>query len=415
MKPRILFLRLMAIVLAWMAPALAYGATYYVAKTGSNSYSCTQTQSASTPRLTIAGGIACLSSGDTLIINPGVYAEAIGPSAFNGRGGTSAARTRVIGNTGAKWTLKPNAGDCSNATVIYLTDDAWIEMADMIVDANLTCDVGIRFNENSTDNYFHDFEVKNWVGTGSGSQGIGFDVGLDPHSHRNRISHAYVHATTPPPGDSLSHGMYVTGTDNIIEYSTITGPAGHGIHQHTDGVTVNHRNIYRYNFIQGTGSYGIGIYNGNDNQVYGNVLAGNGNGIRAGTAYTSAATNHTKIYNNTIYRNAGTCLVVGHAANVAVEIKNNACVDNTSNSISDAGTGTVKTNNLFSTDEMVFANVSANQFSPREGSVLIDAGTTIGLPVGLSYLGSAPDQGAVEFVSMAPTIPNAPSFLKVVP
>ena len=36
------------------------GKTYYVAKTGSNSNSCTQAQNQSTPKLTISAGISCL-------------------------------------------------------------------------------------------------------------------------------------------------------------------------------------------------------------------------------------------------------------------------------------------------------------------------------------------------------------------
>src|SRR5262249_35925023 len=42
------------------------GNTYYVGKNGSDSNSCTQAQSQSMPKLTINGGLSCLTSGDTL-------------------------------------------------------------------------------------------------------------------------------------------------------------------------------------------------------------------------------------------------------------------------------------------------------------------------------------------------------------
>src|SRR5262249_32830220 len=57
----------------------AQAATYYVAKTGSDSNNnCMQAQSPSTPKLTIngvQGGASCLSAGDTLEIKGGTYAE----------------------------------------------------------------------------------------------------------------------------------------------------------------------------------------------------------------------------------------------------------------------------------------------------------------------------------------------------
>src|SRR4029453_4980801 len=47
--------------------------------TGSDSNSCTSAQSLSTPKLTINGGVGCLSAGDTLMVKPGTYAEVIDP------------------------------------------------------------------------------------------------------------------------------------------------------------------------------------------------------------------------------------------------------------------------------------------------------------------------------------------------
>src|SRR5262249_29397338 len=56
-------------------PVLVHGATYYVAKTGSDSNSCSNAQSQSNPKLTINAGVGCLGAGDTLIIKSGVYDE----------------------------------------------------------------------------------------------------------------------------------------------------------------------------------------------------------------------------------------------------------------------------------------------------------------------------------------------------
>ncbi len=54
--------------------SLAQAATYHVSKTGNNGNSCATAQSAgSSAKLTIAAGLTCLSSGDTLTIRAGTY------------------------------------------------------------------------------------------------------------------------------------------------------------------------------------------------------------------------------------------------------------------------------------------------------------------------------------------------------
>ena len=56
---------------------MAQAATYYVSKSGSDNRSCAQAQSASTPRLSVNGGIGCLVAGDTLLVRGGTYDEGI--------------------------------------------------------------------------------------------------------------------------------------------------------------------------------------------------------------------------------------------------------------------------------------------------------------------------------------------------
>ena len=62
------------------------GASYYVGKNGSNSYSCSQARSSSTPKLTIGAALACIGSspgagaGQTVEVSAGTYTEPIGYS-----------------------------------------------------------------------------------------------------------------------------------------------------------------------------------------------------------------------------------------------------------------------------------------------------------------------------------------------
>src|SRR5262245_32346621 len=72
----------MLLLLLLLIPQLAWAVTRYVSQaTGSNSNTCTQAQNISNPRQTIASGLSCTNSGDTLIVRGGtggsctVYAE----------------------------------------------------------------------------------------------------------------------------------------------------------------------------------------------------------------------------------------------------------------------------------------------------------------------------------------------------
>ena len=58
-----------------LIPGSAFSTTFYVGKDGSNSNSCTQAQNPSTPKLTIATGVGCMSGGDELVVSAGTYFE----------------------------------------------------------------------------------------------------------------------------------------------------------------------------------------------------------------------------------------------------------------------------------------------------------------------------------------------------
>src|SRR5262245_60698337 len=68
---------LYAVMYLAAVPAAARASTYYTAKTGSDQSSCEQARSEATPKLTINGGVGCLSAGDTLIVKPGTYTDVV--------------------------------------------------------------------------------------------------------------------------------------------------------------------------------------------------------------------------------------------------------------------------------------------------------------------------------------------------
>jgi hypothetical protein len=335
MKVRLMFpLSLFVASVASMISAVVYGATYYVAKTGNNNYSCSQAQSAAMPKVTIASGLACMKAGDTLIINPGTYAESIYNTIPSGT--STSSRTKIIGNNQAKWTIRPNS--CTNAVILF-DNDSFVEIADFIIDAGAAnCGNGIKLNEASTDNYIHHGEIKNTGKNPDNGQGITFDSGASPLTARNHIAHVWVHDSGT---DRLDHCFYVTGSDNLLEYVTGNNCSGHGVHIFTKTDNTNNRNIVRFSHFYSNGSYGIGVYAGDHNKIHDNMLVNNGTQI-SGTGGIRLAGDKSVVYNNTI-KDGGICIKVEPSADGSV-IHNNVCVNNTNNMVMDLGTNTVQSN-----------------------------------------------------------------------
>ena len=381
------------VLLAWLGAADA--ATRYVKTSCGNGITTFNpvteacTGGSSTVYNSIANGLAATSAGDTLSIVAASYAVTIENGAIPN--GTNAnATTKIVGNLGAKWTLAP--ASCPNSYVIRFLNQRWIELGDVIVDA-ANCPGGIQLNDATTDNWFRDIETKNAT-----THAFTFDSGT-PLTARNRVTRLNSHNNGT---SNLHHCIYVTGVDNIVENSVLNDCSGHGIHLFAGSAGLNNRNIFRYNYIYANGSWGIGVYAGNDNQVYGNILVGNGitfagtGGIRAGGGFSSDQADRTKVWNNTVSKhvlNTGYCLRVGSANSDTNEFKNNVCLDNTTNTVSDAGTGTVTTTNKLTTDDTLFVNTATNRYSPSAGSALL---TDCGTNVGLSFNGSEPVCGALD-------------------
>jgi hypothetical protein len=106
----------------------AYGTTYYTARTGSDSNSCAQATSPSTPKLTINAGLLCLSAGDTLYIRAGTYPEVL--DSYLGTpwpSGTSWSNpVTIAGYPGETVTIKPAAAP-NHAVLIFEDNGAYTD------------------------------------------------------------------------------------------------------------------------------------------------------------------------------------------------------------------------------------------------------------------------------------------------
>jgi len=201
--------------------------------------------------------------------------------------------------------------------------------------------------------------------------------------------------------NNFHHGIYVTASNVLIDGCEIYAVTGSGIVNYSQGATPQN-NIFRRNYIHGTGTYtasiamAIGLYTAGNNQVYNNIVANNQEGI-------DITTNNNLVYNNTVYGNGvgfgGKCCFPTIKNNLGSGnvIKNNIVFGNQVNSIDTNGSsGTVVSNNLSSNP--FFVDAGNNRFDLQAGSPAIDAGTSsITSGITVPFNGSAPDIGAIEY------------------
>jgi parallel beta-helix repeat protein len=373
---------LLLVCVIWLVPARAHSTTYYVAKTGSDSNTCTQAQSGSTPKLTIGAGITCLAGADTLIIGAGTYAEGIDDTIPAGT--STSAETTLRSASGATVTLLPSSGiGPASLHAVYITHSN-ITIDGLVIDGSNGISLPFRWHGTATGNVLQNSIVRN------GSSNC---VTVQGSVTNATVSNNVIHDCGT---DTTHHGVYLWNSGHLVEGNEIYNISGMGVHLFLDTGGVSD-NVIRNNYIHDNGSRGILIGSGDNNLAYNNIIVANGFANNAGgLGMTSGAGGvNNRAYNNTIYANYQ-CINID-ALYSDSKVKNNLCLSNTSNLITDSGSGTILANNLLSTDTTLVVDAANNQFTPRAGSSLIDAGVDVGLP----FVGSAPDQGAIEFVPTA--------------
>ena len=326
-------------------------------------------------------------AGDVLNIREGIYPERIESGSQTIVSGTSWENPVTIqGHASEVVTLRPTYGD----VVIQVNTPSqgnstrYVVFKNLIVDAtntNFGVAIGGGNNGGTVDHIKLDgLEVKNAIGDAvliGGPHGGGDSSWLtDVKIHNNGTA-----------GDG--HGLYVESSNNIVEYSEIYNQSGYGIHNYAGSAS---NNIYRYSTIYGNGTnlgriaWGILVTTGGNNQIYGNVIVNNQNGVTSGSE-------GNQILNNTIYGNGinlpcrtvcDSAIQLSNSANTVV--RNNIVFGNFRDNIEASGDrGTVSSSNLQS--DPSFVDVANNDFRLLPGSAAIGNGTSsipeIGAPFGL--------------------------------
>jgi len=387
-----------------LVPGSTFGATIYTAKTGSDGYTCTQVQSESTPKLTIAGGISCMSSGDTLIVKAGTYNESLNnlPSGSPGNYTTIKANptdTVIISRSGGAAMRAFNGNGKS-----YIEFDGLI-----ITGADLYN--GIKIQGGS-----HHLRIQNCEIYGAETSGILDNTGnTGTFSGGNEILNNSIH-NNGRLNSKLDHGLYLTSSDNIVWDNDFYNNSGYGVSNWTSGL-YSQNNNYQYNRIYNNGTAGEsgGITVKGFNHVVANNLVWDN---AAGGIWTLGG-NNNQFYYNTVYNNRG----AGNGGGITTVGSSNTLVTNNiiyanSANINDLGSGTVFNSNLMTNPS--FVNAAANDFRIQPGSPARDSGVAL---AGTIYdfdkvprpQGGGVDIGAYEYTDSLPTtankIPNPPSAL----
>jgi parallel beta-helix repeat protein len=398
---------LVAMTVGLLLAGGAEAATFYTAKTGSDSHSCTQTQSQSTPKLTINAGLRCLSAGDTLLIKAGTYAEIISspPS------GTSWTIPVTVSKFGTDTVIVNSAGSGTPPLNLWSPSVSYVIFDGLIFDAANTGLNTVSIGNGANHIRLLNCEIKNAVQQG---------VQTLPGSDGNQFINCSIHDNGTH--QNYDHGLYISSANNLVERNLIYDNAAYGIHIYTGGSRTAGNNVVRNNVVYannrlGGFAFGMILTSGDGNIAYNNIVRDNpSGGIQVGSSTTN-----TKIYNNTIYNNSGAGIQIDGGTGTVV--KNNIVHQNATG-ILNSGSGSVISNNLTANPQ--FKSAANADLSVQAGSSAIDAGVEVGevkydfngvaRPQGCCY-----DIGALEYGSSAGLgssvgpVPSAPSNLSVNP
>jgi Right handed beta helix region len=368
-------------LLVLLCPLLSQAATYYVSKSGSNGNSCATAQSAgSSAKLTINDGAACVSGGDTLIVQDGVYDEWLNdvtPSGSAGAPTTFKAQNRF----GA--TIRPPAIAWIGGIALG-TGRQWIVIDGFVIDLVNTYNTGIMAAGSHIVVQYN--EVKNMVPPSDPANG---GAGLNTSVTCTDVvfAHNKVHdLAMAEPVTNNTHGIYIKCNNVVVENNEFYNIASHGIQQYNqntrpeEGSTGSSNLIVRNNYVHDVYSRGILLSSGSNNVAYNNVvyragLGDNRPAMHLGEFCTFNCST-PQAYNNTVVSSPGNCIRLSATQNATV--KNNICWQNGVDSVvHDGDTNTTSDHNLEGVNPQ-FAGTTDFHLTANSVAAL-DTGVTIGL------------------------------------
>jgi hypothetical protein len=218
--------------------------------------------------------------------------------------------------------------------VVWLQGNKWVIFDGLVIDGHLCCGGSGVYIQNRGKHVpkipagitFQNGEIRKAQKNCIGVQNIEITY---VKVINNRIHHC--------GRDRLDHGVYLTGSNHLVEYNEIYGNSGHGIHQYYKYSMGNNGSVVRYNYVHDNGSRGILIGSGNNNVAENNLVQGNGKQSgEGGITIGFHSPENNQVYDNFIYSNRGSCIVIQRRS-FNSKVKNNSCWLNDRDSVRDEG------------------------------------------------------------------------------
>lgn len=362
--------------------------TYHVATSGSDSNPGTLEQ----PFLTLNAGVRVLTPGDTLLVHPGLYEEPLHSVIPSGLSWDLPVTVQAFDPLNRP-VIRPGTGAARVLDFGDISTDQYIVVDGFVLDG-----VSVTFDTVKLHGLAHHIRIANSEVMNSPNQGI-LVIGDD-----NQFINLNVHDN----GDDsqFDHGIYLSGSRNLVEGSDVHHNASYGIHIFGPSPDDN---IVRNTIVRDHGVKPGIVVNGDRNNIYNNLIFQNRGGIEVFGGNLDG-----KFHNNTIFGNTGPGIQALSPVTVNASIKNNLVYQNTSGIIN-SSTGSVIANNL--TADPLFVDAASGDFRIRFGSPAMEAGlnlAAVGVTTDFAGVlrpqGGFYDIGAYEVALDAPPPPEAPTL-----
>src|SRR6185295_9781482 len=304
--------------------------TIYVAQNGSDGNS----GQLGSPVRTVQKGLSLVTSGGSLQVGPGTWAEPIPAGSFPS--GSAGAYTIIRGTPGQTILSGSSGGNC-----VSISSRQYVTLADFILDGNSEAtNIGLIIGGGSSYITAQGCEVRRFKAndtgavTQSGGPTNSFLLLSRLIVHDNGLSHPR------PPGLYSTHGIYMTARDTITEYCESYNNNGMGYHQYYSAGGSDRCTVRFCNFHDNY-SYGAQIGSGSDNAAYDNTISNNARKVPESGGLRILSGRRGQLARNKTYGNGPRDIMIEGASSDGV-VENN-CVDPAK--IVNSGTNTKLTNN----------------------------------------------------------------------
>jgi parallel beta-helix repeat protein len=413
---------LLTIYISFSLGALTVSAaTYYVATTGNDANACATAQTITTPKRTIAAGVACLNPGDTLYLRAGTYTEQIDLMGPN-KSGTAGNYITIAGYPGDTVTLRyTDSAPAMFGPIKARGNRGWFIFENLILDGvDGTNGSFWQIRDGNHDFILRNLEIKRFHLNALYLDGVSNVTIQNCRLHDQR-------STLGVPG-TRGYGIYLHhGTNVLVEGNDVYNNPGGGLQIYPGPITgtvIRNNRVHDNNTEADIAIGGIVVFPSGativGTEIYNNLIYNNGSAPTAGDAPGIRIVNNadgTKVWNNTVYGNKG--LGINIQAYTGIKptntvLQNNIVYGNAAGEIINVGSNSVIEHNV--TTNPNFMNAAGLDFTLQSSSPAIDAGVylskirtdfrKVARPQGATH-----DIGAYEKSTSAPPAP--PQGLRV--